>query len=369
MNNLKFNLTTIILILNSNICYAADNTTTPDDENIHYVRVCDTYGKGYFTIPGTESCLALNGYVRFLMQGGHDPYDNSSYHSPVSQTRFHLSPKIATETEFGTLKTEATIRFQWGDGKDSKSSGTLRKAVISLGGLQIGLANSAFVDFSDYLGNIINDDVIAYGGARTNFISYTYKNAGGFSAILSLEQGNNSDSGFKTIKDDDNSLTYGGVITGYMPHIVTGAKYEQGWGSIALVTAYDSINKSWAGKTKLNLKANDSLSFWVQGAYKNNEDIYFDGLRQKTSFYGQWGGKWAIWGGSAYKLNDKTSLNIQLAYDASKTFATSANFEYQLVRGLIIQPEISYTRWNDPLATKLYKQDAIGGTVLIQRSF
>ncbi len=369
MKNFQIYFTSAILTASGNISYAADNIITPDPEEVNYVRVCDTYGKGYFTIPGTETCLALNGYVRFQLQGGHDPYDNSSYHSPLSQTRFHLSPKVASETELGTLKTDATVRFQWDDGADSKSTGSLRRAVIELGGVQLGLADSAFVAFPDYLGRIISDDVIAAGGYRTGFISYTYKNSNGFSAILSLEQGNNDDAGYKTVKDDDISLIYGGKITGYTPHVVAGAKYEQGWGSLAAIAAYDSNNKTWAGKTKLVLNASDTLSFWVQGSYKSNDDIYFDGKRQHTGFYGQWGGDWAAWGGSRYKLSDKTGLNLQLAYDASKTFATSANFEYQPVPGLVIQPEISYTRWNDPQATALYKQDALGGTVLIQRSF
>lgn len=97
--------------------------------------------------------------------------------------------------------------------------------------------------------------MIAYGGTRTAFISYTYKNTNGFSAILSLEQGNNKDAGYKTKKDDEASFTNGGTINDYMPHVVAGAKYEQNWGTIAAVTAYDSVNNSWASKAKLDLKA------------------------------------------------------------------------------------------------------------------
>ena len=369
MKKTKIYFTSAILIFSNNFSYAADNIIAPEPEEMNYVRICETYGKGYFTIPGTQTCMALGGYVRSTTVVGRDPYDNTSYHSPSNSVRFTLNPKTASETELGTLKTVTSLRFEWENGTESKGTGTLRQAVIQLGGLQLGLDFSAFVSFSNYLGDIISDDVIAYGGTRTAFISYTYKNTNGFSAILSLEQGNNKDAGYKTKKDDEASLTNGGTINDYTPHVVAGAKYEQNWGTIAAVTAYDSVNDSWASKAKLDLKASDALSFWAQGAYKNNDDIYFDGKRKKTSFYGQWGGNWAAWSGFAYKMNPKTKLNVQVAYDASKTFATSANLKYEMVPGLIIQPELSYTKWNDPLATDLYKQHALGGTLQIQRTF
>ncbi|KAB2701370.1 porin, partial [Brucella intermedia] len=66
---------------------------------------------------------------------------------------------------------------------------SLRYAYIQLGGLRVGLDESAFVTFPGYLGDIINDDVVAAGVYRTNLISYTFTGGNGFSAILSLEQG------------------------------------------------------------------------------------------------------------------------------------------------------------------------------------
>lgn len=68
-------------------------------------------------------------------------------------------------------------------------------AYIQLGGLRVGLDESAFVTFPEHLGNVINDDVILAGGYRTNLISYTFTGGNGFSAILSLEEGGNGDSG------------------------------------------------------------------------------------------------------------------------------------------------------------------------------
>ena len=37
----------------------------PMAEPVEYVKICDTYGKGFFYIPGTDTCLKIGGFVRF----------------------------------------------------------------------------------------------------------------------------------------------------------------------------------------------------------------------------------------------------------------------------------------------------------------
>ncbi len=44
--------------------HAADAIVAADAEPMEYVRVCDAYGKGYFYIPGTETCLKVGGMLR-----------------------------------------------------------------------------------------------------------------------------------------------------------------------------------------------------------------------------------------------------------------------------------------------------------------
>ena len=370
---------------------AADAIVAPEPEAVEYVRVCDAYGAGYFYIPGTETCLRVSGYVRYDVAGGDDVYarggsisraadgnsitlggkDRDTY---AQKARFTLRFSTASETELGTLKTYAETRFQYQDGADSGSSGTLRFGYIQLGGLRVGLDESAFVTFTGYLGDVINDDVILAGGYRTNAISYTFTGGNGFSAILAVEQGSDGD------------VDFGGKITDYTPHIVGGLKYAQGWGSIAGAAAYDSVNEEWMGKVRLDVNVTDQFSVWVQGAYKSINDYYayidpaapgvvgfsqnppVRGVRVINSFYGTWGGDWAVWGGAKFKATDKATFNIQAAYDESETFAATANVAYELVPGFTITPEVSYTKWNDDKSI-LKGQDAWQGMVRFQRSF
>ena len=102
--------------------------------------------------------------------------------------------------------------------------------------------------------------------------------------------------------------------------------------------------------------------------------------RQVNSIYGDWGGDWAVWGGTTFKFNKKTSFNAQVAYDDTDTFAASVNVKYELVPGLVITPELTYISWendysirneikNQKIVDSMKGQDAFQGMLRIQRSF
>ncbi|RBO98756.1 porin [Pseudochrobactrum asaccharolyticum] len=380
---------------------AADAIVAPEPEAVEYVRVCDAYGAGYFYIPGTETCLRIGGYVRADIKGGDNVYarandravrdavankdfigdlTNKKRDTYNFMSRFALRFTTASETELGTLKTYADLRFQYENGKDAGSSGSLRYGYIQLGGLRVGLDESAFVTFPGYYGDVMNDDVILGGGYRTNAISYTFTGGNGFSAMIALEQGGtgDADAGATYVGFDNKDFKTKGVkIDDYTPHIVGGLKFEQAWGSIVGVAAYDAQNEEWAGKVRLDVNVTEQFSVWVQGGYKSNNDHYAyaytvdgvqRGVRIVDSFYGTWGGDWAVWGGAKFKATDKATFNVQLAYEDAKTFAATANVAYQLVPGFTITPEVSYTKWSDNKSV-LKGDDAWQGMIRFQRSF
>ena len=406
----------------------AADVVVAEPEPVEYVRVCDAYGEGYFYIPGTETCMRISGYVRSDIKGGDDVYarqrgkiDRDTYGWNTRATlRFHT----ASETELGTLRTFVELRSQWNDGHD-KTGGQLRFAFIELGGLRVGLDESIFNHWTGYFGNVINDDILtpmAY--SRTNVISYTFNADNGFSAILGLEQGNDEldnakdengheyGYGFKNYREIDGSLVpdkkhkLSGKIDDYTPNVVGGVKFVQGWGGVSIVGAYDAYYEEWAAKARLDLNVTDQWSLWVMGGYKSADDTYMaddtyggknsstrhyineSGLlgtktgvyRQVNSIYGDWGGDWAVWGGTTYKFNNKTSFNAQVAYDDTDTFAASVNVKYELVSGLVITPEVTYISWDDDysrrnvadterVGSSLKGRDAVQGMIRIQRSF
>ena len=95
-----------------------------EPEPMEYVRICDTYGVGFYYIPGTETCLKVGGYIRYDIGIGvaasrrarqgrlrerrvntNDTYDK--------RARFQLRVDARTETELGTLRTYAAVNFQY----------------------------------------------------------------------------------------------------------------------------------------------------------------------------------------------------------------------------------------------------------------
>lgn len=390
MNFKTLILSSAATLIATSAAHSADTIIRPEPEAVEYVRVCDAYGAGYFYIPGTETCMRIHGYIRYEATGGDDVYGrgfsskDDIYRANTKlnrdtwdqMARAALKLSTASETELGTLRTYTEMRLQWKNGKDDNSSGTLRYGYMELGGLRIGLDESAFVTFPGYLGNVINDDVILAGGYRTALIKYTYAANNGFSAVLSLEQGNSVD--VDAPPSNWSGKEWGGTIENYTPHVVAGLRYEQAWGALTGVAAYDARNKEWAGKIRGDLNVTDRFSVWAMGGYKSNKDYYINVLdnngnvvgqaRAISSFYGQWGGDWAAWDGGTYRVTDKAAINAQLAYDASKTFAATANVSYQLVTGFTITPEVSYTKWNDKKSI-LKGKDAVQGMIRFERSF
>lgn len=403
----------------------AADVVVAEPEPVEYVRVCDAYGEGYFYIPGTETCMRISGYVRADIKGGDNPsarkrgdIDRDTY---AWRTRATLRFHTASETELGTLRTFIELRSQWDRGaeydkKDADSaSGQLRFAFIELGGIRVGLDESIFNHWTGYYGNVVNDDIVnpmAY--TRTNVISYTFNAGNGFSAILGVEQGNDDadDYGYRGhFVGDDPDFTgkkLSGKIDDYTPNVVGGLKFVQGWGGVSVVGAYDAYYEEWAAKARLDLNVTDQWSVWVMGGYKSADDRYmaddtysnnYDRVnggyyrlynnnlghkigvyRQINSIYGDWGGDWAVWGGTTFKFNKKASFNAQVSYDDADTFAASINVKYELVPGLVITPELTYVSWDNDYSVRnesntvkyidsLKGQNAFQGMVRIQRSF
>ncbi|WP_375637040.1 MULTISPECIES: porin [unclassified Bartonella] len=377
----------------------AASTVIAEPEPVEYIRVCDAYGKGYFYIPGTETCMRLSGNVRTDFIGG-DNIDATTEtelrdkrKTYGASSRLTLVFQAASETEMGTLRSYARIYSSWGDGND-KAGARLAAAYIELGGFRVGLDDTIFNSWTGGYGNVLNDDSIAPAGTtRTNFISYTFSGDSGFSAIIGAELGNNADSlpgitGYYIDKDDKLvSITEGTLpskaIKNYTPNVVLGIKFMQKWGGFSAVAAYDAYYKKWAGKVRADFNVNDRFNLWVMAGYKNGLDYYTvnanDELsRKSTTIYANWGGKWAAWAGATYKLTPKANLNAQVSYSAVKTFATSVNITYTLVPGFVITPELTYVSWNDDRVVTdknndekhlFNKKSAFQGMIRLQRSF
>ncbi len=340
---------------------AADAIVVAEPEPAEYVRICDVYGAGYFYIPGTETCLKVGGYLRYdigigdnhgLVSEDKEDHFNNGIHTNFNDTYFkrmraQLTFDARSETEYGTLRGYIATYFQrdsfdnddyTGDSwSDTRSTWALEHAIIQLGGLTIAYTDSLFETLTDSAGSVINDDIgVTYTPGKTHLIAYTFDGGNGFSATIGVEEGSGE--------------LY--TIDSYVPHVVAGASFTQGWGKVSGVIGYDSNYGEVAGKVRLDVAVNDALSLWVMGGIGDGD---------KLNYYAVWEGDWAIWGGAKYQFNEKASLDVQLAYDDGKNFGAAVGVNYQLVPGFNIRPEVTYVDYDG--------DDGWGGYLRFQRSF
>ncbi len=374
---------------------AADAVVVAEPEPAEYVKICDVYGSGYFYIPGTETCLRIGGYVRYDIGGGdvgsfdgarsNDVEDGKNQGTWYKNTRFTLKTWTGQETELGTLKTYTETRFNFGNNNRDPDFGSnaagnkdvsLNFAWIQLGGLRVGKDESAFDTFIGYAGNVIQDTLVPYGDFDTNVVQYYFDAGNGFSAVLSLEEGSGGGA-----EDALGNGLYGvGTIDSYVPHVVGGVKWTQGWGAITGVVAYDSNYEEVAGKVRLDVNVSNELSLFIMGGYgtdDNLSDPTYDQPAGGRGFYKQWGGNWAVWGGGTYKFNEKTSFNAQVSADDWKNLGIAANVAYDVVPGFTVTAEVDYLhagRFDDAGTenfswTPADKKNSVGGLLRFQRSF
>lgn len=390
---------------------AADSPLPAEAEDPHYMQACAAYGAGFFYIPGTDTCFRIAGYVRSDAKGGDNVYGRKAKtirrDTYAWRSRASLRLSTASDTDLGTLRSFVEFRSQWSAGAEydaaTNSEQHLRFAYLELGGLRLGMDDSIFTHWTNYHGNVLNDDVLTpMQNARTNAVSYSFDTGGGFSAILGVEQGSSEgdSSGFRYQRGGGKQVyKLRQQIQDYTPNIVGGVKWTGNKSALAAVAAYDAYYSEWAAQARLDIQAGSRLSLWAMAGYKSADDYYAlddsparwrrnksggvmvkQGIyRQISSLYGDWGGHWLFLGGGTYTLTPQTDFNLQLGYSSDKSFASSANINHTLVPGLSLIPEISYNSWNSSYGyaysdayeekNALKGRNAVQGMLRLQRSF
>ncbi|MBB3524671.1 porin, partial [Rhizobium sp. BK456] len=99
---------------------AADAIVAAEPEPVEYVRVCDAYGTGYFYIPGTETCLKIEGYIRFQVDVGDQPLNGSVSNDSDwdAKTRGQVQFTAKSDTEYGPLTGVIVMQFNADNASD-----------------------------------------------------------------------------------------------------------------------------------------------------------------------------------------------------------------------------------------------------------
>lgn len=244
---------------------AAHAADLPDRKAVvvEYVRVCSTYGMGFFVVPGTDSCLRISGRAR----GDYryvEPFTRAQ-DATGFRARGRVNLDYRSMTAYGQLR--AYIRYEF-DLNTGVFTGTgqvtnnpkLQEAFIQFGGLTAGRAVSFFTNPNlpaPNFGDLRFDDP---ANADVTLLAYTHTFGNGFSATLSLEDSidrrvNNGLAfplfgvGAVTPVFTPLPFTYGGER---LPDIVADVRYTGTWGGAQLSGAVHQIRDVAAGVATIN---------------------------------------------------------------------------------------------------------------------
>ena len=237
-----------------------------------FVQVCTAYGAGFFTIPGTQTCVKLGGRARadyvlsapqsvFAAAGATSGgvmsgtgYVNKDAVNVVGwEARGRIDVDARTPTGFGTVQAVASIRL-------ARTSGLLNEVgAPSSGTVSSGSAGAtleaAFVRFAGF----------TFGAARDNFsfmpstfygaghwasfangakqLAYTAVLGGGVSATLALQDQNDTLLAPGAIAPIGGTAP-AGVTYSYnkMPQVNARLDWDQSWGTLSLLGALGTAN-------------------------------------------------------------------------------------------------------------------------------
>ena len=328
----------------------AADAVVADPEPVEYVRVCDMYGNGFFYIPGTETCLNINGYVRVdFTKGLRDSGDDVS--DWTYRTRLNFDAR--NETDYGTLRSQ--IRIQGDGGGDGDANAGIDRALISLAGFRLGYSDSYTTTLHGY-GLPVEKYDGNYGYDQAIFFDYTYA-ANGFSATVGVQDsgsqigtGLNAAGALTSAPSDEVNLDY-----------YVGMSYSGSWGSVAASYIQEENGALFANAAGTNLISNSAV-----GAYKLSATItaienltikgYYVGDDGDNSRQVEGAGDYA-WGvGANYNVTD--TFAIRAGYydaDGSDNENIVVGARWNPVPGLSIRPEARFNDAGEDYSIRVYR--------------
>lgn len=309
---------------------------------VQYVKVCDTYGKGFFYIPGTQTCLQISGFAEAQFRYDEPLARNSDAVNWRARANVNLDAR--SQTPWGTLRSYISVaayfqnnnssinQFFYGGaggtanplGGDPANGAYVANAYVQFAGITAGytMSNYSFpLTFSGMKNSPVTDLL------PTLQVAYTASFGNGVSATIALENGSyrNADfaggAGVPAIAARAPGQRYGTR----MPDIVANLRVIQGWGAAQLSAAVHQVRALTPGSfdtnygfavqaaVKINLPmlgAGDS--FKLVGAYANGAMGYLGfGPTNSGGFFNPLGAGYAdAWVDATGKLHNETGWQI-----------------------------------------------------------
>ena len=244
---------------------------------VSYVKVCDAFGAGFYTIPGTDTCIKIGGRVRadYAASGKKDVYTTAATGTGLSalsasenlwgnEARGRLDMDVRTPTSFGTVQAVTSTRVHrtsgvLGTSTLTSSAGTaapqLEAAYIRFAGFTFGVAKDNFAFMPSTMYGSGHWAAFANGAFQ---MAYTASLGGGFSATLAVQDSSYTTSGLNATSTTANLNNYN-----KMPHINARLDWDQSWGTVSAMGAIGQLSTQSTASTST---INASKGVWAVGA-------------------------------------------------------------------------------------------------------
>ncbi|MEM9733411.1 MAG: porin [Pseudomonadota bacterium] len=307
----------------------AADAVIAEPEPVEYVRVCDMYGAGFFYIPGTETCLRISGYVR-------SQYEYTSVDNGISNGESTFTARVnfdaREETDYGLLR--SYIRLEGDNNNTGRSSPTIQRATIQLGGFETGYNDERYGQDFGHKGLML--DGLYSAGHEVGFADYTFA-ANGFSATA----------GFQI--DPTDTL---GAEKSFDPYL--NASYSGSAFYVGGTIAYDTSDDSMAYRARVDVKPLDAFEVGVWYYGSENAGNTFTTNETELGVY------------ATYAVN--SAISVAVAYDYREshagvdTEAVTLGLDWTPVNNLVVRTNYRHT-------DNEFAADTDEIRVRIQRSF
>jgi hypothetical protein len=319
---------------------------------VDYVKVCDTFGAGFFYIPGTETCFAINGRVRFggtYVSARDTGLEDSDLNGDDATGMFadgRVGFDARTATEYGTLR--SYLRITTGALNISGSQEAINEFNdLTLGNrgaqfdqvfIQLGYLTAGFAD-DLYNGDVLyGERTFATTGDQSRLQATVIVDnlGGGFFLGASLSEANANLLARPNVDTDNGDLRVEAIAG------ITG----QTWGCVDISFLYtpngvDVRNTAgavvdtddfFAVKGTANLKLIENFDIRLVAAYEDSSES-----NQVT-----------LAGALKYGFSDALDIYTGLRYDIvdndddDDIFAANLGLDYTLTPGLVLTAEATY---------------------------
>jgi hypothetical protein len=208
---------------------------------VEYVKICTLYGDGFYYIPGSDTCIRFQGYVRadynwngrtpHVITGANGAQDRTVQRSSTRH-RANLGVDTRTQTAYGTLRTYINFNIDNELGADTAQA---TRAFIQWGGFTFG-RTASFVDHEGSLGDSgfrslytgLSDATT--GAAGINQIAYTWQLGNGFTLNVGAD-----DSRSRSIANMQTTIATAGIDPASSAH---GQSHPDPWVSLRVSQAW-----------------------------------------------------------------------------------------------------------------------------------